>query len=455
MRANNAVVGAEVSRLPADCDGHKASITLSSSSDQDLASESEVVIASGAAAFSNLRDPAGATLIRHAPRNLIDAPTAGLETGLRYWINWFSATPPRSSAAVKSGSYSDAAMRTDSIAATNLTSTWQLPSADVVAPKALLAHGLMFSHSTGPAGNYIYLDAIFVGEQGWAAFDSADSDRRRAHGRPVADFSFPGRRPIWTRDNGRLPARVQERYESAPRNADRTATVLGRAVASRCAARHEERAMRIPRGWLLVVVAASISAVASSAWAASLTVSSQQFGANSRVKPAFYPRSVATANCTDLVICTAGGTAGRPENGDTVTVVFNTELKQSTMCSTWTTNVDRTGVTAVSVSVSVNDGAGSSNDTLRVSGCSGGLKFGTIDLGSGSYVSATITYGSSTLSITNATTATQIVLKLNGGSAGSTVASSVVTYSCDAALTSSSDVACGRSKSVTAAVQQF
>ncbi len=211
--------------------------------------------------------------------------------------------------------------------------------------------------------------------------------------------------------------------------------------------------MRIPRLWTVVLVTLAVSSLASAAWGAGLTVASEPLYASAPAKPAFFPDKAATTTCADVLICPLGGDAGNISNGDTIKVGFNTELNQSTMCSTWTSNVARSGV---AVAVSVNDNAApSGNDSLTVTGCGGGLNYGSIDLGSTGYVSSTITYGSSTLAISDPTGTPEIILTLEGGSTGSAVASSTLNYSCHPALASSGGAACGLSKSRSATLEQF
>lgn len=208
----------------------------------------------------------------------------------------------------------------------------------------------------------------------------------------------------------------------------------------------------------LLILAALASTFASAAWAAGLTITSKPIGANTRAKPSFYPRSVVIANCSDL-LCVLPP-ANTPNAGDTVTVVFNTVMKQSTLCSAWTS--DTTNRTGIDVTVTMNNNAGTTgNDTVTVTGvsgvtCSGGLKFGSIDLGSAGYVGGTINYGSSKLDLTSSGSTPTIKLTLGGGSTGNTVSSgSPANYSCDAGLQSSTGVLCTPSKSRTSATEQF
>ncbi len=192
--------------------------------------------------------------------------------------------------------------------------------------------------------------------------------------------------------------------------------------------------------------------------AAGLDITTKKLAADRQATPAFYPRSVATATCSDVLICPLGGAAGAPSNGDTVTLVFNTVLQQSTMCSAWTSNTTNRSAT-VTATISNNAGA-TGSDVLTVptiSGvtCSGGFKFGSIDLGSSGYVTSNISYTNTDFNLTNAGSNPQIVLKFRSGSTGSTVSSSIITYNCNGELTSSTGKACGKNTAVSAAVRQF
>lgn len=214
------------------------------------------------------------------------------------------------------------------------------------------------------------------------------------------------------------------------------------------------------RGVLLLAVATlAISSLVSTAWAAGLTITSKPVGSDFQAKPTFYPRSIATATCTDLLVCTFGGIAGTPNNGDTVTLSFNTVLNQGTLCSAWAGGNTTNRSATVTATISNNAGT-TGNDTLTITAvsgitCTGGMKFGTVDLGSAGYVGGNISYTSTSFTLSNAGTTPTIALKFGGGSTGTNVASSTITYRCDAALESSTNVECGTNRSVSGAVQQF
>jgi hypothetical protein len=152
-------------------------------------------------------------------------------------------------------------------------------------------------------------------------------------------------------------------------------------------------------------------------WAASFSLTTTTLTAKALATPVAYPTSVVTAN--------VGGTVGRPQAGDTVTVVFSVQLSQATLCSSWTNG---TSSRTLSATLQIADG-GSGNDVLTVSSvsaaiCSAGFRFGSLDLGSPGYVSATRTYTTSTIALTQTAAATTVKLTLGTASgAGTTVSS--------------------------------
>jgi hypothetical protein len=86
---------------------------------------------------------------------------------------------------------------------------------------------------------------------------------------------------------------------------------------------------------------------------------------------------------------------GKVEAGDSFTVTFGSAIAASSMCSLWTTNgADHALEGNGEVTVTLADGVGAADDTLSVSANKCTFHFGTIDLGSGGYVSS----GSATFS---------------------------------------------------------
>ena len=90
-----------------------------------------------------------------------------------------------------------------------------------------------------------------------------------------------------------------------------------------------------------------------------------------------------------------GGVSRTTDSGDTATVTFSEPLDASTICSAW----DNSGVQTIS-DATITVANGSSDSISASSATCGGGNFGTVALGSGSYVS-----GTGTLSFTGSTIA--------------------------------------------------
>jgi hypothetical protein len=87
------------------------------------------------------------------------------------------------------------------------------------------------------------------------------------------------------------------------------------------------------------------------------------------------------------VVTTNGGTAGKPDQGDTISVRFTQQLRVSSLCSTWSGDSSDQSVSADNVVVVtfVNNGAGSGKDLMTVStsaaACGGAPTVGSFNLG--------------------------------------------------------------------------
>ncbi|MGH2698316.1 MAG: hypothetical protein ACRDJL_03840 [Actinomycetota bacterium] len=90
------------------------------------------------------------------------------------------------------------------------------------------------------------------------------------------------------------------------------------------------------------------------------------------------------------------GVAGRPERGDRVEVTFSEPLSVSSLCSAWSNdNADQqiTGNGVVTVQIANNQPGGNDVLTVTANACGAqGFKFGSIDLGSPNFVTATRTF---------------------------------------------------------------
>jgi hypothetical protein len=95
----------------------------------------------------------------------------------------------------------------------------------------------------------------------------------------------------------------------------------------------------------------------------------------------------------DVVLANGGGTDGRADKDDTVTVTFSEPIRASTVCSAWSTPGDKalSGNGQVTVTITNNG----TNDTLSVAAttaaCPTGLIVGSVALG-GDYVTADATF---------------------------------------------------------------
>jgi signal peptidase I len=184
-----------------------------------------------------------------------------------------------------------------------------------------------------------------------------------------------------------------------------------------------------------VLVATGAFSVARSSTAAAWAVTNQN-DANAFATAASFPSitSVVLAN-------TSGGTAGRMQKGDMITVTFSETMQVSSFCSTWSGNgSNQTLSTNNDVTVRVQDGTGATNDVVTVTSATCSFNFGSIDLGSNNYVSG----GNGTFSgaggnkSTIAWTAATHVLTITLGAATGTfnpVASSTPTYTASGSIT--------------------
>jgi hypothetical protein len=197
-------------------------------------------------------------------------------------------------------------------------------------------------------------------------------------------------------------------------------------------------------------VAAATAAVvlgAGVAWATTLTVTSQDLGAATLTRPVFFPNSVVIAN---------GGTAGRPDRFDTITIVFNKLVQLSSVCA----GAPQSNSSASGFLFTLTDGGTGINDTLSIGGGTScpTLHFGSFTLGSPNYRTGTaITYPSSTIAITLGASTTTVVLTFGTASTAATTVSTatIVKYTPDPVMTDTGAHAVGTSTSSTTSAVQF
>jgi hypothetical protein len=155
-----------------------------------------------------------------------------------------------------------------------------------------------------------------------------------------------------------------------------------------------------------------------------------------------------------VTLVNGGSTVRKIEQNDSIVVVYSQPMNVSSICSNWIGNSTNQSVTASSaVTVTATNGTGGANDSISVSVASTScatFNFGTINLGSPSYVSSTVTFkgtgASASTIIWNATTNTLTITlgALTSGSTG-TVASSTPVFTESTAVTDPSSQAVANS----------
>jgi hypothetical protein len=113
----------------------------------------------------------------------------------------------------------------------------------------------------------------------------------------------------------------------------------------------------------------------------------------------------------------SGGTVGKAELGDSMTLTSSKAIDPNTIQSGWSG-------ASTPVIIKIVNGTGSSDDTLQVLDASGStvLPFGTIDLGRKDYVTSTITFGAPGTASTMVQSGATITLTLGTPSAAAATA---------------------------------
>ncbi len=123
----------------------------------------------------------------------------------------------------------------------------------------------------------------------------------------------------------------------------------------------------------------------------------------------------------------AGGTAGKLDKGDKITIVYSAQMSVASFCSTWSGDTTNQTLSASGVLVNVSNGT---TDAMTVTGGACTFNFGTLDLGSNAYVSAAAVFGGSTVNTSIAWTWSTRTLVITLGTLKSgTVSPSVVSSS--------------------------
>ncbi|MGZ6886623.1 MAG: prepilin-type N-terminal cleavage/methylation domain-containing protein [Acidimicrobiia bacterium] len=146
-------------------------------------------------------------------------------------------------------------------------------------------------------------------------------------------------------------------------------------------------------------------------------------------------RNFSSGQVTNLAVAN-GGTNGRIDKGDTVTVTFAQAMNPGTLCAAWNGTTSRSTIT---VRVKNNDPATNGNDSLTVTDSACTFNFGTIDLGAATWVTADTTYSGNG---NNASTAvmnaglTTLTIKLGtpSATAASGIAAQTMTYTPNPAM---------------------
>jgi hypothetical protein len=160
-------------------------------------------------------------------------------------------------------------------------------------------------------------------------------------------------------------------------------------------------------------------------------------GSNGQSTAASFTVNVSAGGMTLTITNKTGGTAGKPEAGDLVSVTYGSQLNVSTICSTWSGNSSNQTLSTATVTI-VNNGSSSGKDDLRITASACTLQFGTISLGTTTFVSSTATFSNSTIAWTAATNKITITLGTASGSTSTRSSTYTATYTPNTNLRNSS-----------------
>jgi len=161
---------------------------------------------------------------------------------------------------------------------------------------------------------------------------------------------------------------------------------------------------------------------------------------------------------TSVTLTNGTGTAGTIDTGDKVTIVYSAQMSVSTFCSSWTGDTTNQSLVANNdVTVSIANG---NPDSLSASSAAcPTFNFGSISLGSASYVSAATTFkGGTAISTIVWTAGTHtLVITLGTRATGgvSNVTSSIPIYTALSTLRDSLGGSLGNSPLTLASAKQF
>ncbi len=166
---------------------------------------------------------------------------------------------------------------------------------------------------------------------------------------------------------------------------------------------------------------------------------------------------IAPPNPTALSIQNHTGTAGKPDQGDTITITWPRAMQESSFCSTWTNNsADPTLTTEVDLNRTGNGNTTFSVPSTPCSGSTafniGGFNFGVNYIGGNG--SATSTFVNSTISYNHTTFQLVITLGTPGGQATIQVTTSkTATYTPSGSITDTNGIA--PTTAVSSTAEQF
>jgi prepilin-type N-terminal cleavage/methylation domain-containing protein len=143
---------------------------------------------------------------------------------------------------------------------------------------------------------------------------------------------------------------------------------------------------------------------------------------------------------TSVLLSNTGSVAGKLEKGDSIVVTFSAQLSVSSLCSTWSGDGANQSLNSNGdVNVNISNGTSGVSDVLTVTSNTCTFDLGSIDLGSGSYVSSAVAFGGNGVNKSSiAWNATTHALTITFGALKTgtvtTVASSAAIYSASGSI---------------------
>jgi hypothetical protein len=151
-----------------------------------------------------------------------------------------------------------------------------------------------------------------------------------------------------------------------------------------------------------------------------------------------------TAPTISSVFVTNGGTSGKLDSGDSITVVFSETMSVSSLCTTWLGDASNQSLATNADAVVVTATDNATNDSLSVSSPACTLRLGTVSTGANYVTGGNVTFsgtgsGKSSVAWTAATKTLVITLGSNGGGGTQVigVGNTTMTYTPSAAATDS------------------